>query len=82
VLWTAVVKSWVHATLAGVIVRFFIPLKENHGRSPAPRLEHVLHPLVAYLILPLFVFANAVVSLQGVSMDGLTSILPLWIIAG
>ena len=82
VLWTAVLKSGVHATLAGVIVGFFIPLKEKHGRSPAKRLEHVLHPWVAYLILPLFAFANAGVSLQGVTIDGLTSILPLGIIAG
>ncbi len=82
VLWTAVLKSGVHATLAGVIVGFFIPLKEKHGRSPAKRLEHVLHPWVAYLILPLFAFANAGVSLQGVTMDGLTSMLPLGIIAG
>ncbi|EPW0886969.1 TPA: Na+/H+ antiporter NhaA, partial [Shigella sonnei] len=82
VLWTAVLKSGVHATLAGVIVGFFIPLKEKHGRSPAKRLEHVLHPWVAYLILPLFAFANAGVSLQGVTLDGLTSILPLGIIAG
>ena len=82
VLWTAVLKSGVHATLAGVIVGFFIPLKEKYGRSPAKRLEHVLHPWVAYLILPLFAFANAGVSLQGVTMDGLTSILPLGIIAG
>lgn len=66
----------------GVIVGFFIPLKEKHGRSPAKRLEHVLHPWVAYLILPLFAFANAGVSLQGVTLDGLTSILPLGIIAG
>ena len=68
VLWTAVLKSGVHATLAGVIVGFFIPLKEKHGRSPAKRLEHVLHPWVAYLILPLFAFANAGVSLQGVTL--------------
>ena len=82
VLWTAVLKSGVHATLAGVIAGFFIPLKEKHGRSPAKRLEHVLHPWVAYLILPRFAFAYAGVSLQGVTLDGLTSILPLGIIAG
>lgn len=76
------VEIGVHATPAGVIVGFFIPLKEKHGRSPAKRLEHVLHPWVAYLILPLFAFANAGVSLQGVTLDGLTSILPLGIIAG
>ncbi len=77
VLWTAVLKSGVHATLAGAIVGFFIPLKEKHGRSPAKRLEHALHPWAAYPILPLFAFANAGVSLQGVTLDGLTSILPL-----
>src|SRR5699024_2560923 len=44
ILWTAVLKSGVHATLAGVIIGFFIPLKEQNGRSPAQDLEHVLHP--------------------------------------
>lgn len=82
VLWTAVLKSGVHATLAGVIVGFMIPLKERAGKSPARQLEHVLHPWVAYLILPLFAFANAGVSLQGVTLEGLTSLLPLGIIAG
>ncbi|MCS2170376.1 Na+/H+ antiporter NhaA [Scandinavium sp. TWS1a] len=82
ILWTAVLKSGVHATLAGVIVGFFIPLKEQNGKSPAVQLEHVLHPWVAYLILPLFAFANAGVSLQGVTIEGLTSLLPLGIIAG
>lgn len=72
----------VHATLAGVIVGFMIPLKEQGGKSPAKQLEHVLHPWVAYLILPLFAFANAGVSLQGVTIEGLTSLLPLGIIAG
>ncbi|MFG6653341.1 Na+/H+ antiporter NhaA [Scandinavium sp. M-37] len=82
ILWTAVLKSGVHATLAGVVVGFFIPLKEQNGKSPAAQLEHVLHPWVAYLILPLFAFANAGVSLQGVTLEGLTSLLPLGIMAG
>jgi len=82
ILWTAVLKSGVHATLAGVIVGFMIPLKEQNGKSPAKQLEHVLHPWVAFLILPLFAFANAGVSLQGVTVEGLTSLLPLGIIAG
>ena len=82
ILWTAVLKSGVHATLAGVIVGFFIPLKEQNGKSPAVQLEHVLHPWVAFLILPLFAFANAGVSLQGVTLEGLTSLLPLGIMAG
>ena len=82
VLWTAVLKSGVHATLAGVIVGFIIPLREHNGHSPARELEHILHPWVAYLILPLFAFANAGVSLNGVTVEGLTSLLPLGIIAG
>lgn len=82
VLWTAVLKSGVHATLAGVIIGFFIPLKEKDGRSPARELVHVLHPWVAFLILPLFAFANAGVSLEGVTPAGLTSLLPMGIIAG
>lgn len=82
VLWTAVLKSGVHATLAGVIIGFFVPLKEQDGKSPAKQLEHVLHPWVAFMILPLFAFANAGVSLQGVTFAGLTSMLPLGIIAG
>ena len=82
VLWTAVLKSGVHATLAGVIIGFFIPLKEQAGKSPARSLEHVLHPWVSWLILPLFAFANAGVSLDGVTLSGLGSVLPLGIIAG
>lgn len=82
ILWTAVLKSGVHATLAGVIVGFFIPLREQNGKSPAKQLEHVLHPWVAFMILPLFAFANAGVSLAGVTFSGLTSMLPLGIIAG
>jgi Na+:H+ antiporter, NhaA family len=82
ILWTAVLKSGVHATLAGVIVGFFVPLKAEHGKSPAKQLEHVLHPWVAFMILPLFAFANAGVSLEGVTFAGLTSMLPLGIIAG
>lgn len=82
ILWTAVLKSGVHATLAGVILGFFIPLKEHNGRSPSQELEHVLHPWVAFLILPLFAFANAGVVLSGVSLGSLTSYLPLGIMAG
>ncbi|MTD41081.1 Na+/H+ antiporter NhaA [Erwinia sp. CPCC 100877] len=82
VLWTAVLKSGVHATLAGVIIGFLIPLKPEKGHSPARELEHILHPWVSFLILPLFAFANAGVSLQGVTPGGLASLLPLGIIAG
>lgn len=82
VLWVAVLKSGVHATLAGVVVGFMIPLKSQNGHSPAESLEHTLHPWVAFIILPLFAFANAGVSLSGVTLSGLFSALPLGIIAG
>jgi NhaA family Na+:H+ antiporter len=65
VLWTAVLKSGVHATLAGVIVGFMIPLRKSRANRRPKQLEHVLHPWVAFMILPLFAFANAGVSLQG-----------------
>ncbi|CQI96959.1 Na+/H+ antiporter NhaA [Yersinia rohdei] len=82
VLWVCILKSGVHATLAGVIVGFMIPLHTKDKRSPSETLEHGLHPWVAYLILPFFAFANAGVSLQGVSFAGLTSLLPLGIASG
>ncbi|ABX85644.1 Na+/H+ antiporter NhaA [Yersinia pestis] len=82
VLWVCILKSGVHATLAGVIVGFMIPLHTQDQRSPSESLEHGLHPWVAYLILPLFAFANAGVSLQGVSLSGLTSLLPMGIATG
>ncbi len=82
VLWTAVLKSGVHATLAGVVVGFLIPLAKKEGHSPAIHLEHALHPWVRWLILPLFAFVNAGVSLDGISFDSLFSLLPLGIMAG
>lgn len=82
VLWISVLKSGVHATLAGVIIGLLIPLKASHNRKPAHHLEHYLHPWVAYLILPLFAFANAGVSLKGVSLEGLLSPLPVGIALG
>ena len=83
ILWFAVLKSGVHATLAGVVIGFAIPLKGKKGEhSPLKHMEHALHPYVAFGILPLFAFANAGISLEGVSMDGLTSMLPLGIALG
>ncbi|MGL5757352.1 Na+/H+ antiporter NhaA [Plesiomonas sp.] len=81
VLWVSLLKSGVHATLAGVVLGFCIPLQAQ-GKRPLEHIEHSLHPWVAYLILPLFAFANAGVSLKGVSVDALTSALPLGIAAG
>ncbi|WP_159359258.1 Na+/H+ antiporter NhaA [Vibrio cholerae] len=83
ILWIAVLKSDVHATLAGVVIGFAIPLKGNKGEhSPLKHLEHALHPYVAFAILPVFAFANAGISLQGVSLAGLTSMLPLGVALG
>ncbi|MDP2570747.1 Na+/H+ antiporter NhaA [Vibrio sp. vnigr-6D03] len=83
ILWVAVLKSGVHATLAGVVIGFAIPLNGNKGeRSPLKHVEHALHSYVAFFILPVFAFANAGISLAGVSMSGLTSMLPLGIALG
>lgn len=73
VLWVAVLKSGVHATIAGVIVGLTIPYGSTDplGRSPVRSLERALHPWVMLGILPVFAFANAGVSLRGMSVDGL-----------
>lgn len=68
-LWACVLKSGVHATLAGVLVAAAIPLRDGEGGSPLRRAEHGLHPWVAFLVLPLFGFANAGVPLSGLSLD-------------
>ncbi|MBG2938646.1 Na+/H+ antiporter NhaA [Proteus mirabilis] len=82
ILWVCILKSGIHATIAGVIVGFLIPLRDKEGASPSEELEHVLHPWVAYLILPLFAFSNAGVSLNGVTLDGMLSTLPVGIALG
>ncbi|WP_261885622.1 Na+/H+ antiporter NhaA [Vibrio pomeroyi] len=83
ILWFAVLKSGVHATLAGVVIGFAIPLKGNKGEhSPLKHLEHALHPYVAFAILPIFAFANAGISLEGISISNLTGMLPLGIAMG
>lgn len=87
-LWLAVLKSGVHATLAGVITALFIPYRTNgHEDTPAEksihaRLEHALHPWVAFFIMPVFAFANAGVSLKGASFGDMLSPLPLGIMLG
>jgi len=71
VMWVAVLKSGVHATLAGVLLAMFIPLKPRREGDPSPlkTLEHDLHGLVAFGVLPLFAFANAGVDFSKMSMD-------------
>jgi len=84
VLWVAVLKSGVHATLAGVVLAFFIPLKKggDHHTSPLHHLEHSLHPYVALMILPLFAFANAGIPLGGLTLSALLEPVPLGIMLG
>ena len=82
VIWVCVLKSGIHATLAGVITALAIPLSDQQGGSPLRRAEHALHPWVAFLILPMFAFANAGVSLQGVSLSTLTQSVPLGVALG
>ena len=82
-LWVCVLKSGVHATLAGVALAFFIPVKGNDPEhSPLATLEHALHGWVAFGILPLFAFANAGVSLQGMNLQSFLQPVPLGIAAG
>jgi NhaA family Na+:H+ antiporter len=70
VLWVSVLKSGVHATLAGVVIALAMPVRHDaDGHSPAESLEHALHPWVAFFIVPVFAFANAGVSLQGVGAE-------------
>ncbi|WP_372869662.1 Na+/H+ antiporter NhaA [Shewanella sp.] len=82
ILWIAVLKSGVHATLAGVVIAFCIPLRAKDGSSPSEHLEHSLHPWSNFLILPVFAFANAGVPLGNVGLDSLTSPVPVGIALG
>jgi NhaA family Na+:H+ antiporter len=84
VLWAAVLKSGIHATLAGVIIAFFIPFKALPGepKTQLENLEHDLHPAVSFAILPLFAFANTGISFEGLSLDMLLHPIPLGIALG
>lgn len=83
ILWVCVLKSGVHATLAGVALALCIPLRtRNAESSPLLALEHALHPWVAYAILPIFAFANAGVSLAGMTVDSFTHPVPMGITVG
>jgi len=82
ILWVAVLKSGVHATLAGVLVAFCIPMHDEHGRSPLRDLEHNLHGPVAFAILPIFAFANAGLSLTDLSLNDLTHPVTMGVVSG
>ncbi|MEM6307718.1 MAG: Na+/H+ antiporter NhaA, partial [Pseudomonadota bacterium] len=82
VLWFLVLRSGVHATLAGVVTAFLIPLTDKWGKSPLQSLEHGVAPYVLFLIVPIFAFANAGVVLEGMAFSDLLQPLPLGIAAG
>lgn len=84
IMWVALLKSGVHATLAGVVLALFIPIKAASAEeeSPLKSLESDLHATVAFFILPVFAFCNAGISLSGVGMDQLLHGVPLGIALG
>ncbi len=84
ILWVAVLKSGVHATLAGVVLAFAIPLRTANpeGHSLARHLEHTLHPWVAFMILPLFAFANAGIPFDGLQLSAVLEPVPAGIALG
>lgn len=84
IMWAAMLKSGVHATLAGVLLAMFIPLKAEEPDQPSPlkTLEHDLHSAVAFGILPVFAFANAGVNFEGFTFDHLFHAVPLGISLG
>ncbi|MFT4630158.1 MAG: NhaA family Na+:H+ antiporter [Arenicella sp.] len=84
IVWVAVLKSGVHATLAGFAIAWFIPLKleNNDGHAMSESLEHSLHPWIAFFVLPLFAFANAGVNLTGIGAEAFFSSITLGIALG
>ncbi len=82
VLWVAVLKSGVHATLAGVLIAFCIPMRDPRGESPLRKLEHDLHTPVAFVILPAFAFVNAGLALSGIGLDEILHPVTVGVVAG
>ncbi|MCP3994875.1 MAG: Na+/H+ antiporter NhaA [bacterium] len=84
IMWIAVLKSGVHATLAGVALAAFIPMRDpdDNSHSPLRELEHDLHQVVAFGVLPMFAFVNAGIDLSGVGLADLLHEVPLGIAAG
>jgi len=84
IMWAALLKSGIHATLSGVVLALFIPIAKDPqtGTSPLHELEHDLHGSVSFVILPLFAFVNAGVSLQGMGMEQIFGPVPVGIALG
>ena len=84
IMWVATLKSGVHATLAGVVLAMFIPIrsKTDPEISPLKTMEHDLHPIVAFFVLPVFAFANAGISLKGVGVEQVLHSVPTGIALG
>lgn len=84
IMWVAMLKSGVHATLAGVLMAMFIPMrsKANPEVSPVKNLEHDLHSIVAFFVLPVFAFANAGISFSGVTAEQVLHGVPIGIALG
>ena len=82
VLWVAVLKSGVHATLAGVLIALCVPMRDSEGNSPLRSLEHDLHAPVAFAVLPMFAFANAGLSLAGISLSDVAHPVTMGVILG
>lgn len=84
ILWVCILKSGVHATISGILLAFFVPLKIDNmsNNSPLKKLEHYIHPWVSFVILPLFAFFNAGISFKEVSLNLLTQPIALGIFIG
>jgi len=84
IMWVATLKSGVHATLAGVLLAMFIPMKSKSmpEYSPLKSMEHDLHSVVAFFILPLFAFSNAGISFRGLGLDQIVHGVPMGIALG
>ena len=84
IMWVATLKSGVHATLAGVIVAMFIPMRspDDPSISPLRSLEEDLHSIVAFFVLPVFAFANAGIDLRGLGLEQVLHPVPIGIALG
>lgn len=84
IMWVSMLKSGVHATLAGIVLAMFIPLtsKTDPNHSPLKSMEHDLHTVVAFFVLPVFAFANAGISFSGISSDQVLHSVPLGVALG